>query len=882
MTVQIRLLGGVEVAAGTATVDIGHARQRCVLAVLLVEANRAVSVEQLVDRVWGDRRLPADPANAVQTYVSLLRRAFAGIADVAISRGSGRYTLSVDPARVDLHRFRELVGLARRTDDGGAAGLLAEALALWRGDPFAGLDSAWIGTVRATLVQQRQAARLDLIDHELHRGGHGGVLADLVELCAEHPMDERIASRHMLALYRCGRQGEALAEFRRIRARLAEELGTEPGPALQRLHRMLLAGDPTVTATRAVAEEPGRTGDAGGPPRPPRQARPGVVPRQLPAAAAFTGRQRQLAALDGQPALSGSGRAADPGRGGAIAVIAGVAGVGKSALAVHWARRQAHRFPDGQLYLNLRGFDPRGEAMDPTEGVRHMLDALRAPGEWIPASVEAQAALYRSLVADKRMLILLDNARDSDQVRPLLPGAAGCLVLVTSRNHLTGLVASHGAHAVTLDLLDAHESRAVLAERVGTDRVAAEPEAVDEIVDRCAGLPLALTIVAARAACWPDLPLRAFADQFGSGPARLDALDAGDPAADVRTVFSWSYRALSSPAARLFRLLGLHPGPDISVAAAASLAASAAPGARTALSELVGAGLLTQASPGRFTFHDLLRAYAGELADRVDPDPYRREATRRLLDHYAHTAHAAALPLQPLREQVAPGPCRPGVTPERPAGHAQAMAWFAAEHRALVAAVRLAGDAGADTHARQLAWALWHYFDRRGHWHDGVTTGRVEVAASGRSGGATARAGAHRRLARAYERVGRYAEAHAQLALALRLCQEAGDSFELADTHHYLALLRERQGDPAAALQHARRALALFRAAGHPHGEAWALNGVGWYHALLGEYTRALAYCRRALPRLEQLGRRSGQADTWDSLGYAHLDLGDHTEALAC
>jgi DNA-binding SARP family transcriptional activator/tetratricopeptide (TPR) repeat protein len=887
MTVDIRLLGGVDVGAGTATIDIGHARQRCVLAVLLVEANRAVSVEQLVDRVWGDRRLPADPANAVQTYVSLLRRAFAGVPEVAISRGSGRYTLSVDPAHVDLHRFRELVALARATDDDGAAGLLGTALALWRGDPFAGVDSAWISAMRATLVQQRQAARLDLIDLELRRGRHAEVLAELVEQGAEHPMDEGFASRRMLALYRSGRQGEALAEYRRIRRRLAEELGTEPGPALQRLHQLLLAGDPTVaTATGAPIsiDDAARTDGPGWTvpgPLVPGQLVPGpLVPRQLPATvAAFAGREGYLALLDGLPGIGDPDRDAEA---VVIATIAGVAGVGKTALAVHWAHRLAHRFADGQIYVNLRGFDPSGQCLEPSEGVRHLLDALRAPRDVVPATVDAQSALFRSLVAGKRMLIVLDNARDSDQVRPLLPGAAGCLVIVTSRNQLTGLVAAEGAHPVALDVLSADESRELLAGRVGAARIAAEPDAVDEVVERCARLPLALAVVAARAACRPDLPLRALADQLGSGADRLDALDAGDRAADVRAVFSWSYRGLGPSAARLFRLLGLHCGPDISAAAAASLAAAPVASTRASLSELVGAGLLAEPRPGRFGFHDLLRAYARELTERVDPPRRRREATLRLLDHYLHTAHVAVRPLQPLDEAIAPGRCRPGVSPERPANYAQALAWFLAEHQVLVAAVRQAGEVRADTHARALAWALWHYFDRRGHWHDGVTTGSVEVAAAARSGGPTVRAGAHRRLARAYERLGRYAEAHTHLEYALRLCQEAGDRFELADTHHYLALLLERQGDPGAALDHTRRAHDLFRAAGHRSAQAWALNGIGWYHALLGQHTRALAYCRRALRRLEELGYRSGQADTWDSLGYAHHHLGDHGEALAC
>src|SRR5262249_40894759 len=454
------------------------------------------------------------------------------------------------------------------------------------------------------------------------------------------------------------------------------------------------------------------------------------VPRQLPKApVAFTGRVRELDRLN--EALTAVLDPAEPAdeRVGVVVIsaIAGTAGVGKTALAVHWAHQVADRFPDGQLYVNLRGFDQVGAVMGYAEAGRGFRDALGVPVAGIPVGVDAQAALYRSVLAGRRMLVVLDNARDPGQVRPLLPAAPGCLVLVTSRNQLCGLVAADGARLLTLDLLTRAEARTLLARRLGPDRTAAEPDAVEEIITRCARLPLALAVVAARAATHPRFPLHALTADLRGVHDRLDALDGGDLATDVRAVFSWSYQALGGGAARLFRLLGLHPGPDISTPApvtpppaAASLAARPAPGARALLAELARANLVVEHAPGRHTSHDLLRVYASQLAQTIDSDGERRAATGRMLDHYLHTAYAADRMLYPARDPIMLAPLRPGVTPEQPADHQQALAWFTAEHPALLAAVEYAGATGWDTHTWQLAWTLWTFLHWQGHWHDQV------------------------------------------------------------------------------------------------------------------------------------------------------------------
>jgi NB-ARC domain len=384
---------------------------------------------------------------------------------------------------------------------------------------------------------------------------------------------------------------------------------------------------------------------------------------------------------------------------------------------MHWAHQVADRFPDGQLYVNLRGFDPSGVPSSPGEAICGFLDALGVPAERMPPSLDAQAGLYRSLLAGKRMLIVLDNARDEQLVRPLLPAAPSCLVIVTSRSQLAGLAVAENARVLTLDAFSPAEACQMLIGRLGTERAAAEPQAVTEIARRCTYLPLALAVTAARATARPRLSLAALAAELGDAASRLDALSSGDPTVSIRSVFSWSVRQLSPAASRMFGLLGLHPGPDISAPAAASLAGTEPAAARQALDELTRTHLLTEHTPGRYAFHDLLHAYATEQAPASD-DQARHAATRRMLNHYLHTAHHAAVLLNPWREFFSLAPALPRVVPEHLASQQQAMAWFEAEHRVLVSAVTLAADSGFEAHAWQLPSTMTDFLDRRGHWHD--------------------------------------------------------------------------------------------------------------------------------------------------------------------
>jgi tetratricopeptide (TPR) repeat protein len=639
----------------------------------------------------------------------------------------------------------------------------------------------------------------------------------------------------------------------------------------------LLGASPTeqgrlATARDRIAE--GRRLDAATRPAGPAAPSDPTVPRELPAAVAgFTGRAEELDRLDALLA----GHVAHPTM--TVAAVLGPPGIGKTALAVHWAHRRADRFPDGQLYANLRGFDPGGPPASPAEVVRGFLDALGQPPDRIPAGLPAQVGLFRSMVADRRLLVVLDNAGDAEQVRALLPGGPRCFVVVTSRDQLMGLVAAEGAHPVALDLLTAAEARDLLTERIG-ERVGSDPDAVDEIVTRSARLPLALALVAARAAAHPTFPLAALAAELRSTRGGLAAFGGDDPATDVRTVFSSSYRDLSPGAARLFRLLGVHPGPDIGIPAAASLAGVPEPEARRLLAELARANLVGELGPGRFAFHDLLRAYAAELARTEGDEDDRRNGWPRALDHYLHTAYAAALLLNPHRDPIAARPPGVGVTPQALADQADALAWFGGEHAVLLAAVDQAVATGQDRQAWQIAWCLTNYLTRLGHWEDLAVTQTAALAAARRLGDGAGRAQAHRHLGRACIRLDRPDEGRAQLEAALDAFGALDDPANQAHTELDLGFLADRRGDHADALAHSERALELFRTADHLAGQANALNAIGWEHAQEGDHERALLRCEEALALHERIGDRHAQAGTLDSLAFVHMRLGHHERAV--
>jgi DNA-binding SARP family transcriptional activator len=865
--VQVRLLGPVDVTVEGRSRPVNGLRRKAVLATLALHDGQVVSTDRLVDVVWG-RSAPLTVVNSLQTHISYLRGVL-GSRDAIVARPPG-YLLNLGGDGTDARAAERLLAQGRQAaDPARGAKDLHEALALWRGRPLADVTgSAWL---------EEQAERLDLLADEVRRalfearlaaGEHAELVGGLEAMAAGDPLDEQVHGQLMLALYRCGRQADALAVFGRLRAALAEQLGIDPGPALRELQTAILRQDEALAVPARSPASPG--------------ARPVPVPAQLPPAVpGFAGRRAELARLDAvltqaqRGPLGGSAAVV-------ISAVSGTAGVGKTALAVHWAHRVAPRFPDGQFYVNLRGFGPGGQPAEPGEAIRGFLDALGVPAERIPDSVQAQAALYRSLVAGKRMLVVLDNAHDPAQVRPLLPSSPGCLVLVTSRSDLAGMVAADGAYPVSLDLLTTAEASDLLAWRLGQARVASDPQAVQEIIDRCARLPLALSIAAARAAARPSFPLAAIAAELRAANGTLDPFGGTDLATDVRAVFSWSTRALSDDAASLFRLLGLHPGPDITAPAAASLAATSVPQAQVLLAELTSMHLVTEPSPGRYGLHDLLRAYAGEQAHTLVPDEARAAASRRSFDHYLHTAYIAARLLKPERDPIDLADPAPGTTAEDLTTSDRAMAWFTAEHHVLLACISASTAAGLDRHAWQLAWTMKTYLFRRGHWHEQLVAERAAADAARRDGDLCGLGTALFSLAEACERLNRLDEAGSHYRGALEAFAAAGDISGEADTCIGMAELAAQQHRFADALGYARRALDTFRRAGDATGQALALSGVGWSHALLGEYHQALACCQDALVLMVDLGLREGEASTWNSLGYAHQGLADYQRAAIC
>jgi DNA-binding SARP family transcriptional activator/tetratricopeptide (TPR) repeat protein len=895
--VEFALLGPLVVRAGGSRVMVSAGKQRVLLAALLLRANQVVGAGELAEAVW-EGRPPETARVTLQNYVKRLRQALGPAGYERIVTRPAGYLIEVGPGELDVARFGELraaAGAAARARAWDVVSArLGEALGLWRGRPLADVPSRVLAAGAVPrLVEMRLEALEARVEADLHLGRHREVVAEARALAGAEPLRERLAELLMLALYRSGQQASALEAYRQVRRHLVEQIGIEPGPGLRDLNQRILRSDrallltphragtvPASAGKQADRKRPAPGGPAAKVPAPagPADADPArpPAPVMLPATVpGFTGRARELRAL--------SGLLRRPGGPVLITTIGGTAGVGKTALAVHWARRAAAEFPGGQLYVNLRGFGP-ADPLPPAEALRVFLDALGVAAARIPATLDGRQALYRSLLEGRRVLVVLDNARDPAQVRPLLPATPTAMVLITSRSEMAGLVASDGARTLSLDVLSGTEAYQLIAGRLGEPRLAAEPAAAGELIGLCARLPLALAITAARAVAHPGFTLAALAAELRDTRGRLDALSTGEDATDVRAVLSWSYQNLHPPAARMFRLLGLHPGPEITAAAAASLAGTGLPEARRLLRELARCHLLAEPAAGRYAFHDLLRAYAAEQATALDSDDDRQTATGRMLDHYLHSSRAADLQLNPLREpitRIPPAPRR-GVTPETMGSRQRALAWFEAEQQVLLAAVSMAAETGFDVHAWQLPWAMVDFLDTRGHWREWAATQRCAVAAATRSGDVAGQAAAKRLLASACARLGDYDQARVHLADCLGLYQQLGDRSGEARTHQSLSWIAERQSAYADALGHSEQALGLFRATGNRAGQAGALNSVGWCHALLGDPEQARRYCRQALALHQELSDRQGEAHTWDSLGYAERQLGRLATADAC
>ncbi|MEY2248272.1 BTAD domain-containing putative transcriptional regulator [Streptomyces sp. BF23-18] len=923
-SVRFAVLGPVRAWRGEREVDVGAPQQRAVLAALLLRRGRPVMLGELLDAVWGEEP-PTAAVSVVRTYVSRLRkglepeRAAAAAPRVIVSVGDG-YAIRIPEGALDLGVFERRVTEARKLraagDPSAAVELLRAALAGWRGAALAGVPGPLAGSEGSRLDEQRLAALELRLDVDVELGRHAEVIAELVSLAGKFPLREGLCRLLMLALYRSGRQAEALAAYRGTRGTLVAELGIEPGAPLKDLHERILAADPSLdlgpppgvgppsgtgpplgagsSFGRGSSSDGGPVPDGGpsrvarapepGPPEPEPPARPAppigahaAIPAQLPAdLPTFTGREAELERV----------RALLPGVGDVpatvvIGAIGGMAGIGKTTLAVHWAHEMAGRFPDGQLYVNLRGFDPTGVVVAPDDAIRTFLDALGVPPMRIPAGLDAQAALYRSMLARRRVLVLLDNARDTEQVRPLLPGSPGCLVIVTSRNQLTGLVAAEGAYPLTLDQLTPSESYDLLARRLGTGRPAAEPRAVDEIITRCARLPLALSIVAAHAAAHPGFPLSAIVDELRESHGSLDAFTGGDDiTTDVRAVFSWSYKALSPPAARLFHLLSLHSGPDISAPAAAALAGLPSREARGLLVELTRAHLLTEHFPGRYTLHDLLRVYAAERV-RAEEKPRERDlALERLLSWYLHTADAAYPHITPRRRPIPLDPPPPLCRPLEFTTYDEALGWCERERGNLVSAVHTAAASGQPGIAWRLPAVLWGFFYLRSHRHDWLDTAGVGLAAARAAHDRWGEAQGLADLAAALRGSGRLGETIDHLHQAMVAYRDLGDHDGRGAAVSNLGDAYLQSGRLTEAIEYTRRGLAIERAIGGVWGEGISLSNLGDAYQRQGRFEEAVDCLERALAVLRAGGNRWVEGVTLDILGTVHRRLGRHGAAV--
>jgi DNA-binding SARP family transcriptional activator/Flp pilus assembly protein TadD len=846
-------------------ITVRAARQRVLLAALLVHPNLMVPVDELAEIVW-DGAPPGGAAQTVRAYVMRLRRAVGPeVAAHIITRDPG-YLCRVNEDELDVTRFEASVRHAGATLRAGAwaeaSAAAGRALELWRGTPLTDVPSQALRDGFVPRLEQLRLQALEWrIEADLRLGRHDQVIPELQALVHAQPLREHFYAQLMLALFRHGRSAEAIETFQRARQVLAAELGVGPGERLQDVYQKILNGDRTLAT---------RTPQPDGEPREAVDRAPRLAPHQLPPAVRqFTGREADLARLTSLLALAEEG--ASPAVG--VAAVCGTAGVGKTALVVQWAHAAAGLFPDGQLYVDLRGYST-GEPLPAADALAGFLRALGADGRQIPPDEQERAARYRSLLAGRRMLIVLDNAARVEQVRPLLPGTQGCAVLITSRDTLGGLVARDGAARMELDVLPLDAAVALLRELIGA-RVEKDPDAAATLAERCCRLPLVLRVAAEQVANRPTVPLGDLGEELAELQRRLELLDTdGDRASTVRAVFSWSYRLLDPGAARAFRLAALHPGADLDRHALAALLDGDLQHAGRLLDRLARAHLVHGVGADRYGMHDLLRAYARERAGEEDDGAGRQAAVHRLFDYYLHTAAAAMDTLYPAEISRRPRLAPSGRVLAPVADPGAAQWWLDTERANLLATAAHAGDHARPAHATALSATVERYLTFGHHLPEAVMLHSHALRAARRGGDQVAEATALSHLGFLEWERGRNRQAAAYQRQALCLFHTAEDRVEHCRALHRLALVERRLGNLDAAAAHAERVIALCLPAGDLLGQARALNNLGVTRRVQGRFGQATELFHRVLALLEEIGDRRAVSVTIKELGLLDLRFG--------
>jgi DNA-binding SARP family transcriptional activator len=894
-SLSVRLLGPLRAFLDEREVDLGPPLQRALFSVLVLRPNQVVYSNELIDAVWGDA-VPERADGSVHTYVAGLRRTLepgrtrrsAGV--ILESRNAG-YRLNLPVRGTDLARFESEREQGRRAHEAGrlseAEKSFGTALALFDGVALGGVPGPFAQTQRQRLAEQRLELTEDRLGVLLALGRHRETISQLRLLTGDHPLRERPWEQLMLALYRDGRQADALAAFEQARAVCAEELGLDPGPALTDLRQRIVIGDPALA------------------PPVPSQPAPSNLPRDIEH---FTGRDREFDAI-----LAMADRPAHAPHSVVVCAIDGMPGVGKTTLAVHVAQRLSGRFPDAQLYIDLHGHTPGQLPVSASAALDKLLVSAGVPSEQIPAELDDRAALWRARLAGRRWLLVLDNAADTAQVRPLLPGSLGSFVLVTSRRRMPGL---DGCQFLSLGVLPASDAAALFSAVVGPARVAAEPDATADVLSACGYLPLAVQIAAARLRHRPGWSVAHLRERLAGENRRLAELQADDRS--VAVTFALSYRSLPSGGRRLLRLLSLFPGPEIDLRAAAALAAEEVYEADRILQDLVDAHLLDEPAPGRYRLHDLLAVFAASQCEQEEILPSRQAALERLLDFYLHTVDSAEEILRPHRLDRAGSPAGSTVA-YLFENHVRALEWLDSERGNFVPVVTAAAAHGFHRHAWQIPRYLWGYFETRGHradwiacyelaltsarqlgdrlaearilvglgvskdglrrYDEAISHYRSALALMHETGYRNGEAGVLTNLGNSYSRIGRLAESISCNEQAMRTCRDIGDEAGEAIARANLGELYGDVGRFAESLAHQEQSLLMFRRSGDRRLEGCALDGLGRTYLMMHRYDRALRYSQEALAAYRDCGDRNGETEALTRLGQGQLSIGRIADA---